>query len=79
MAVLIHGMEMPKSCIDCQICRDYQCELTGKYPFDENDDDADILTIGYTVRPDWCPLEEVTLVTGMYKTQRKENVNGYLR
>ena len=72
MAVLIRDMEMPKACIDCPVCFDYCCGLTYKHPFYENDDDADILTIGYTVRPDWCPLQEATLVAGMYKTQRGE-------
>ena len=79
MAVLIRDMEMPKSCIDCFLRHEYECDLTGKVPFGKIDDDTYDFAIGYTVRPDWCPLEEVTLVAGMYKTQRKENVNGNLR
>jgi len=76
MAVLIRDMEMPKSCIDCSLCHDYECNLVSKYPFDENEYNSDILAVGYTTRPDWCPLQEVTLVAGMYKTQRKENADG---
>lgn len=61
MAVLIRDMEMPKSCIDCLLRHDYECNLTGGVPFDMIEDDAGILVAGYTVRPDWCPLQEVTL------------------
>ena len=67
MAVLIRDMEMPKSCIYCVFCHECECILTGQYPLDDE------LIIGYMVHPDECPLEEVTWVAGMYKTQRGED------
>ena len=69
MAVLIRDMEMPRGCCNCPLSHDYECELTGNCTFNV------AYSWGvdyYQVRPDWCPLQEVTLVAGMYKTQRGE-------
>ena len=50
MSIIIQGIEMPKSCIDCP-CHDGEwgcCNITNNYiGFDEN-------------RPQDCPLKEVT-------------------
>lgn len=59
-------MKMPKACIDCSMRDHYGCNLTGKILLDYD------FVIGDMVRPDWCPLQEATLVAGMYKTQRGE-------
>lgn len=50
MAVLIKGMEMPKSCDTCPCDYDGYCTVAQKTPtFDE-----------WTVhRPSWCPLVEI--------------------
>ena len=59
-------MKMPKACIDCLMRDHYGCSLTGNILLDYD------FVIGDMVHPDECPLEEVTWVAGMYKTQRGE-------
>lgn len=61
MSVLIKGMEMPKSCVECPCCRHdnwngataHQCNVS-------------LITFGaedekwlYNTRPNWCPLVKI--------------------
>jgi hypothetical protein len=60
MSILIKGIEMPKSCIDCPcslnpfFCKARECRpITGGNGIEPTDDAIQVS------RPDWCPLVEV--------------------
>lgn len=59
MSVLIKGIEMPKSCVDCPcslnifFCKARECRpITGGNGIEPTDDAIQVS------RPDWCPLVE---------------------
>ena len=60
MSILIKGIEMPKSCIDCTcslnlfFCKARECRpITGGNGIEPTDDAIQVS------RPDWCPLVEI--------------------
>ena len=56
MSIIVLGMEMPDTCVDCELYHnggeygEYGCCEAHKVIFGEEDDWA------YETRPNWCPL-----------------------
>jgi len=46
MSVIVHGMDMPKSCLECPFETDGTA--CGRFPDKKSD---------HEIRPSWCPLE----------------------
>lgn len=54
MSVIIHGMEMPQRCCDCNLLneRHFTCEAFDDIRYVEKDIEIE------DGRPEWCPMEE---------------------
>lgn len=57
MSVLVRGMKMPKSCIDCPIYHGGFClAVVEENGFSRRVDDGNLVKRGNPERAEWCPL-----------------------
>ena len=54
MSVLIKGIKMPKSCLQCGACIEGDCD----YHYCGYDQDEREIELKFNYRPKWCPLVE---------------------
>lgn len=63
MSVLIMGMKMPKSCMDCPLFESLY-HFHGCHAKPESFNDRDMWNFAVGDRPSWCPLVEVSAPHG---------------
>lgn len=68
MGVYIKDMEMPKCCAECNFC--YPSGGHFCHCIEEMYIPYDVFIEG---RPDWCPLKEVDVITGIMYHPRDES------